>query len=130
MTEAIEETIQTLGPGHVRRLCQAAGLSRATYYRLRSAGPARDEEETHLRGLIQEIVLKWPSYGYRRITAELYQLGVRAEPGGKPDDNCALVGPFEPHGRTRTNSSLRPRRCSMPVRITSICSTHTTFGSR
>jgi len=75
VTEAIEETTQTLGPGHVRQLCQAAGLSRATYYRLRSSEPVRNEQETRLRGLIQEIALKWPSYGYRRITAELHRQG-------------------------------------------------------
>ena len=78
MTEAIKETTQALGPGHVQRLCQAAGLPRATYYRLRDEEPVADEKKVHLRSQIQEIALKWPAYGYRRITAELRRRGVRA----------------------------------------------------
>lgn len=33
------------------------------------------ERDADLRGLIQEIALAWPSYGYRRITAELRRQG-------------------------------------------------------
>jgi transposase InsO family protein len=64
--------------GQVKRLCKAAGISRSTFYRLRGLEPAADAEETRLRGLIQEIALKWPAYGYRRITAELRRRGHQA----------------------------------------------------
>lgn len=74
----IEHIREEHGAGHVRHLCKAAGLSRATYYRLRGKEPAADEEEVRLRGLIQEIALRWPAYGYRRITAEVRRRGVRA----------------------------------------------------
>lgn len=56
------------------RLCRAAGLSRAGYYRFRrrhesppAAMPLRDE--------IQQIALRWPAYGYRRVHAELVRQG-------------------------------------------------------
>jgi transposase InsO family protein len=77
IVDTIENVRHEHGAGYVKRLCQAADLSRATFYRLRSKEPAANEEETQLRGLIQEIALKWPSYGYRRITAELRRRGHR-----------------------------------------------------
>jgi transposase InsO family protein len=80
IVEAIENVGQEYGAGErrnvsIKRLCQAAGISRSTFYRLRDIEPAADVEETHLRGLIQEVALKWPAYGYRRITAELRRQG-------------------------------------------------------
>lgn len=75
ITAAIENVRQKHGVGYVKGLCEAAGLSLSTFYRLRSAEPARNEEETHLRELIQEIALKWPAYGYRRVTAEIRRRG-------------------------------------------------------
>jgi putative transposase len=58
----------------VNRLCQAAGVSRAGYYRcrLRSEAPSADIE---LRGEIQRIALQWPAYGYRRVQKELQRQG-------------------------------------------------------
>jgi len=49
-------------------------VSRATYYRSlmpRQATPV----EMELRDEFQQIAVDWPSYGYRRITAELQQRG-------------------------------------------------------
>jgi len=77
IVDTIENVRREHGAGYVKRRCQAADLSRATFYRLRSKEPAANEEETQLRGLIQEIALKWPAYGYRRITAELRRRGHR-----------------------------------------------------
>lgn len=83
ITAQIERFRQQHGAGHVERLCQAAGLSRATYYRLRErldgscAIPPPPEQDIERRGLIHEVALRWPSYGYRRITAELRRQGVR-----------------------------------------------------
>ncbi|MFZ0774383.1 MAG: IS3 family transposase [Candidatus Sulfotelmatobacter sp.] len=55
-------------------LCAAAELSRASYYRsLRVPGPL--PETLELRDQIQKIALRFPAYGYRRITAELGRRG-------------------------------------------------------
>jgi len=58
----------------VNELCQAAGVSRAGYYRFRGrrCGQAADRD---LRSRIQQIALAWPAYGYRRIHAELRRQG-------------------------------------------------------
>jgi hypothetical protein len=58
----------------VKRLCQAAGVSRAGYYRflLRAETKPADMD---LRNLIQRVVLQWPTSGYRRVQAELQRQG-------------------------------------------------------
>ena len=61
-------------PGSVGRLCLAAGVSRASYYRgwaERSPGT----EETQLRDLVQRLALAHRHYGYRRITALVRRQG-------------------------------------------------------
>ena len=58
----------------VSRMCQVAGVSRAGFYRLQTAEkPVRRDVE--LRHEMQKIALEWPSYGSRRITAELQARG-------------------------------------------------------
>lgn len=49
------------------RICQALGLSRATYYRWQEVGPQPDQD-MELRAQVQESALEMPAYGYRRIT--------------------------------------------------------------
>lgn len=61
--------------GSISRLCELAGLSRRRYYRL-GATPAIGEDNLDLRDQIQRVAVKWPSYGYRRITRELARRGV------------------------------------------------------
>jgi putative transposase len=56
----------------VAAACRALELPRATYYR--ALKPAA-EANTALRDLIQQIALAWPSYGYRRVAAELQRRG-------------------------------------------------------
>ena len=56
---------------------EALSLSRATHYRHRLDAPQPDPD-SELRDHIQRIALEWPSYGYRRITAELHRRGVEA----------------------------------------------------
>jgi transposase InsO family protein len=51
----------------VERLCAAAGVSRASYYR-DWAKTASGREETALRDLVQRLALAHRFYGYRRIT--------------------------------------------------------------
>jgi len=58
----------------VNGLCQAAGVSRAGYYRFRLR-PQRKEADMDLRSHIQRIALQWPAYGYRRVQVELRKQG-------------------------------------------------------
>ena len=54
----------------MRTVCEALGVPRSTYYH---QGEQRDDAE--LRQAIQELSGEWPTYGYRRITAELRRAG-------------------------------------------------------
>jgi putative transposase len=58
----------------VNGLCRAAGVSRAGYYRflLRTQPQGSDMD---LCSQIQQIALRWPAYGYRRVHAELRRQG-------------------------------------------------------
>jgi putative transposase len=58
----------------VNGLCRAAGVSRAGYYRFQLCASPR-ESNIDLRDQIQQIALRWPAYGYRRIHAELLRQG-------------------------------------------------------
>jgi putative transposase len=60
----------------VNRLCQTMGVSRAGYYRF-LLRPQRQEADMELRSQIQNIALRWPAYGYRRVQAELERQGWR-----------------------------------------------------
>ncbi len=51
--------------------CKRLGISRSTYYYR-----GKDREE-HLKNAIMEIAYKYPSFGYRRITAVLRHQGFR-----------------------------------------------------
>jgi len=58
----------------VNGLCRVAGVSRAGYYRfLRRTQP--QESDMDLRSQLQQIALRWPAYGYRRVHAELRRQG-------------------------------------------------------
>jgi transposase InsO family protein len=56
----------------VSATCRALELPRATYYRHLKLGV---EADSSLRDALQQVALEWPSYGYRRITAELHRRG-------------------------------------------------------
>jgi transposase InsO family protein len=58
----------------VTRLCRAAGVSRASYYRFLK--PVREQAaEMKLRDALQKVAVEMPAYGYRRITAALQRAG-------------------------------------------------------
>jgi putative transposase len=60
----------------VRTMCEKAAVNRAGFYRFvlwSNKKPAR--RDSSLRDEIQKIALAWPSYGTRRITAELGHRG-------------------------------------------------------
>jgi transposase InsO family protein len=63
-------------PLPVAAIFETLALSRATYYRHRVSAPPDPDAE--LRDHIQRIALEWPSYGYRRVTAELHRRGAAA----------------------------------------------------
>jgi transposase InsO family protein len=52
--------------------CRLLEVARATYYR---GIKPKAEADMRLRDLVQQVALEWPSYGYRRITAELRRRG-------------------------------------------------------
>jgi putative transposase len=61
-------------PIPVERLCALAAVSRAGFYRYRSATPESDPH-MDLRDEIQRIAVEWPCYGWRRVHAELWRRG-------------------------------------------------------
>jgi transposase InsO family protein len=60
----------------VRALCRLLGVNRAWYYaaQRRTPGPV-DETATALRAAIEEVILEFPGYGYRRVTRALIRAG-------------------------------------------------------
>lgn len=55
-------------------MCELAGVSQAGLYRFRPSPPEPDPDMA-LRDMIQRIALEFPSYGWRRMTAELQRRG-------------------------------------------------------
>jgi len=58
----------------VQRLCARARVSRAGFYRYRPAARKPDSDMA-LRDALQRVALEFPSYGWRRMTAELQRRG-------------------------------------------------------
>ena len=58
------------------QMCEVADVSRAGWYR-RSSEPTKSERDIDLHDAIQKIALEMPSYGRRRITAELRRRGFK-----------------------------------------------------
>ena len=56
-------------------MCEVAGFSRAGYYRSLDPEQPVPAADMELRDQVQKIALEWPSYGSRRITAELKARG-------------------------------------------------------
>lgn len=67
--------VQAAAAGQVTQLCKALHLSRATFYRHRKAGVPTDPDVA-VRDRIQRLALEFPSYGYRRIKAQLQRDGI------------------------------------------------------
>ena len=91
--------------------CRLMGLARSTYYDEPAGQPI---EEARLVERIKEICAEWPSYGYRRVTAELHAEGMPRQPqeGHAADAgaraNRASAQAFCGHHRQR------PRRADLP----------------
>lgn len=56
----------------VRQLCNLLSVNRAWYYD-RASAPTQAARDVALRDAIERIVLEFPGYGYRRVTAELHR---------------------------------------------------------
>jgi putative transposase len=56
----------------VRQLCALLGVSRSWVY-ARPHVPTQAQRDIALRDAIERIVLEFPGYGYRRVTAELHR---------------------------------------------------------
>jgi putative transposase len=56
-----------------RQMCAAAQVSRASYYRF--VGSVAQDQDMELRNAIQKIAISRPTYGYRRVQAELKRRG-------------------------------------------------------
>ena len=56
------------------RMCELFSVSRSWYYEKLSAEPVANKE-LDLRYVVERIVLEFPGYGYRRVTAELHRRG-------------------------------------------------------
>jgi putative transposase len=61
------------GQASVRQICAILGISRSWYYAANE--PLPSEADTLLRARIEEIVLEFPGYGYRRVTKTLQRAG-------------------------------------------------------
>lgn len=60
----------------LERACALLQVSRSEFYRAESLPPANSgEQEARLLEAIEALVLEWPCYGYRRITAQLRRDG-------------------------------------------------------
>ena len=60
----------------IEQLCHLFKVSRSWYYD-HIEKPEDGEEETTLRDRIEEIILEFPGYGYRRVTHALHREGKR-----------------------------------------------------
>ncbi len=70
-----EEIQQAAAKGQaVNALCQMTGLSRASFYRVRTPRQATPVE-MEIRDEMQKIAVESAAYGYRRITVELQKRG-------------------------------------------------------
>ncbi len=61
----------------IERLCSLMGLSRSWYYARPVAADRKARKDVGLRDAIERIVLEFPGYGYRRVTAALRRAGWR-----------------------------------------------------
>jgi putative transposase len=58
----------------IRKVCQLLGINRAWLY-ARATLPTQAERDLELRDAIEQVVLEFPGYGYRRVTKALQRDG-------------------------------------------------------
>jgi putative transposase len=55
----------------VRSLCELFGVSRSWHYD-KPGVAEKAERDVQIRDAIERVVLEFPGYGYRRVTAQLH----------------------------------------------------------
>jgi putative transposase len=73
MIQKVQEETPDLS---IEQLCHLFAVSRSWYYE-QVVNPEEDEEETALRDRIEEIILEFSGYGYRRVTRALHREGMQ-----------------------------------------------------
>jgi putative transposase len=93
-------------PYPVRVVCAVLALPRSTFY-YQPAAPAADD--TPLRSALQRLAGEWPTYGYRRLTAQLRREGfiVNSKRVRRLMAELALLG-HPPVRHIRTTNSKHP----------------------
>ncbi len=73
----IEHACQEKQPLSIRHLCELLQVNRAWYYarQHRAIEPVKQAEEVALRDAIEQIILDFSGYGYRRVTHALQRAG-------------------------------------------------------
>jgi putative transposase len=61
----------------VRELCKLFGVNRAWYYERQKLRAEREREELELKKVVEELLLEFAGYGYRRVTKALQRAGWR-----------------------------------------------------
>lgn len=64
----------------IERMVKLGRVSRSGFYRFAVGGETIADPDMDLRDALQRIALEWPSYGRRRMTAELRRRGWRVNP--------------------------------------------------
>lgn len=87
----------------VQRLCQVLALPRSSYY----ARPAPSEPDPALVVAVEQVLMRFPTYGYRRVRMQLRREGV---PTSERQVRRVLqhVGLTRHVGRVRTTDSSQP----------------------
>jgi transposase InsO family protein len=64
----------------MERMLELGRVSRSSFYRFDGKAPPGPDPDMDLRDALQRIAVEWPSYGRRRITAELRRRGWTVNP--------------------------------------------------
>ena len=59
----------------VRQLCHWLGINRRWYYEHHRLQAKQDEQEARVRQAMEQVILAFPGYGYRRVTRALQRAG-------------------------------------------------------
>jgi putative transposase len=70
----IEEVREQRPEMSIEKLCELMGVSRSWYYE-RPSATEKAKKDVALRDAVEQIVLEFPGYGYRRVTAALRRAG-------------------------------------------------------
>lgn len=89
----------------VQRLCQVLSLPRSSYY----AKPARIEPEPGLVVAVEQVLMRFPTYGYRRVRIQLRRQGVQTSER-QVRRVLQHLGVTRQVGKVRTTDSSQPHQ--------------------